>query len=96
MQSLGEDIGWKYKRQSNAARQWTRFKLLRALPWRRFKKGSVLRIDLGGAIPEAKQGGFGGGLSIAGLTEAFQKAALDPRIIGECVWGAWCSLCSWT
>ena len=39
-------------------------------------------MNLGGAIAEAKQGGFGGGLSVADLTEAFQKAALDPRIVG--------------
>ena len=81
-QELGEDIGWQYKRPSNLAKQGMRFKLLRALPWRRVKKGSVLTMDLGGSIPEAKQGGFGGGLSVADLTEAFQKAALDPRIIG--------------
>ena len=41
-------------------------------------------VQIGGAIPEAKQGGFGGGgLSVAALTEAFQKAALDPRVTGE-------------
>ena len=45
LQELGEDAGWKYKRQSNAAKQWMRFKLLRALPWRRFKKGALLRSD---------------------------------------------------
>ena len=44
---MEEDVGWQYKRPRNAARQWTRLKLARALPWRRFKKGSVLTMKVG-------------------------------------------------
>ena len=50
-QDLGEDVGWQYKRPKQSARLGTRFKLTRALPWRRFKKGSVLTMKACHAPP---------------------------------------------
>ena len=41
---------------SGPKRLATSLALLRALPWRRFKKDSVLVIELDGAISEKRQG----------------------------------------
>lgn len=60
----------------------TSLRLARALPWRRFKKGSTLVIELGGAINELKGGRFSPPTSLPDLCEALQKAAVDPRIEG--------------
>ena len=43
---------------SGGQRAWTSWKLLWALPWRRFKSGSVLTLKLSGAIAEQPQGRF--------------------------------------
>ena len=63
----------------------TNIKLLFALPWRRFKTGSVLTIKLSGKIAEQPQGRFSNVVALPELTLAFIKAALDPRIKGVCV-----------
>ncbi|EIE22855.1 protease IV with duplicated peptidase family U7 domain-containing protein [Coccomyxa subellipsoidea C-169] len=60
----------------------TSTKLARALPWRRFKKGSVLVIELGGGITEKRQGRFAGANSMPQITGALKKAAYDPRVSG--------------
>lgn len=60
----------------------TAFRLLFALPWRRFKKGSVLVIELGGDISEEKQGRFSSPNSLPQICGALEKAAHDPRICG--------------
>ncbi|BDA50409.1 Protease 4 [Coccomyxa sp. Obi] len=60
----------------------TSLRLIRALPWRRFKKGSVLVIELGGAITEKRQGRFAGANSMPQITGALRKAAYDPRVSG--------------
>ena len=43
---------------SGGDKAWTNWKLLWALPWRRFKSGSVLTLKLSGAIAEQPQGRF--------------------------------------
>lgn len=43
---------------SGGDKTWTSWKLLWALPWRRFKSGSVLTLKLSGAIAEQPQGRF--------------------------------------
>ncbi len=43
---------------SGGDKAWTSWKLLWALPWRRFKSGSVLTLKLSGAIAEQPQGRF--------------------------------------
>jgi len=45
-----------YKPPNGPQRLATSLALLRGLPWRRFKKGSVLVIELDGAISEKRQG----------------------------------------
>ncbi|KAK9917362.1 hypothetical protein WJX75_003547 [Coccomyxa subellipsoidea] len=60
----------------------TSARLARALPWRRFKKGSVLVIELGGGITEKRQGRFAGANSMPQITGALKKAAYDPRVSG--------------
>ncbi|KAK9824686.1 hypothetical protein WJX72_012391 [[Myrmecia] bisecta] len=71
-----------YEAPSALDRFWTSLKLLRALPWRRFKKGSVLVLELSGSITEQRQGRFGSATSMPQICEALQKAAYDPRIVG--------------
>ncbi|KAL3146137.1 hypothetical protein ABBQ38_015479 [Trebouxia sp. C0009 RCD-2024] len=61
---------------------WTSCRLFLAPPWRKFKKGSVLVIELNGDIPEQKGGRFAPPLSVPQLKEALEKAAYDPRIRG--------------
>ena len=63
----------------------TSAKLFFALPWRRFKSGSVLTIKLGGKIPEQPQGRFSSAVALPDLCLALMKAALDPRVKGVCV-----------
>lgn len=63
----------------------TNLKLFFALPWRRFKSGSVLTIKLAGKIAEQPQGRFSSIVALPDLTLALMKAALDPRIKGVCV-----------
>lgn len=60
----------------------TSFKLFFAPFWRKFKKGSVLVIELDGDIPEQKGGRFSPPLNVPQLKEALLKAAYDPRIRG--------------
>jgi len=57
-------------------------RLLRALPWRRFQKGSILVIELGGEISEKKAWRYGSPMNLPTLTECLEKAALDPRVAG--------------
>ncbi|KAF5837148.1 protease IV with duplicated peptidase family U7 domain-containing protein [Dunaliella salina] len=66
---------------------WTRARLALALPWRRFKKGSVLTIKLEGELPDAARSWLdrGPGSSVPQLCQALQKAALDPRISGVAI-----------
>ena len=63
----------------------TNWKLLWALPWRRFASGSVLTIKLSGQIAEIPQGRFSSVVSLPELSLALRKAAVDPRIKGVCV-----------
>lgn len=71
--------------QSNSEKAMTNFKLLFALPWRRFKNGSVLTMKLSGPIAEQPQGRFSSTTALPDICNALRKAALDPRIKGVCV-----------
>ena len=57
-------------------------------PWKRVKRGSCLRINLGGAVTEVKQpagplpGGGGGGVCLPEVCDSLVKAAHDTRITG--------------
>ncbi|KAG1677042.1 hypothetical protein FOA52_001212 [Chlamydomonas sp. UWO 241] len=63
----------------------TSCRLAFALPWRRFKKGSVLVMKLEGDISDQMRGRFDSGLSVPQICAALQKAALDPRIKGVAI-----------
>ena len=71
--------------QSTSEKAMTNFKLLFALPWRRFKSGSVLTMKLSGSIAEQPQGRFSSTTALPDICNALRKAALDPRIKGVCV-----------
>eukprot|EP00775_Hariotina_reticulata_P006975 gene6975-7190_t len=71
--------------QTSSERMWTNFKLLFALPWRRFKKESVLAFKLEGEIPDQLQGRFSPGFSLPQICDALEKAAVDPRVVGIAV-----------
>ena len=71
--------------QSTSEKAMTNFKLLFALPWRRFKNGSVLTMKLSGSIAEQPQGRFSSTTALPDICNALRKAALDPRIKGVCV-----------
>lgn len=71
-----------YKEPTGMDKFLTSAKLSFALPWRRFKKGSVLVIELGGSLPEKVQGRFSPGTSLPVVCACLRKAALDPRING--------------
>lgn len=71
-----------YTAPTAARKFFTSLKLFLAPPWRKFKKGSVLVIELNGDIPEQKGGRFAPPLSVPQLKEALMKAAYDPRIRG--------------
>ncbi|DBA80897.1 hypothetical protein WJX77_008755 [Trebouxia sp. C0004] len=60
----------------------TSLKLFLSPFWRKFKKGSVLVIEVDGDIPEQRGGRFALPLSVPQLKEALMKAAYDPRIRG--------------
>lgn len=68
-----------YVGQGSCCRILTSWRLLRALPWRRVKKGAVLVIELGGEIPDQKAGSFQPPTTMPQLTQALVKAAYDPR-----------------
>ncbi|GIL78352.1 hypothetical protein Vretimale_7700 [Volvox reticuliferus] len=70
---------------SEKDRFWTNFKLAFALPWRRFKKDSVLTFTLEGEVSDQSRTFFDSGLSIPAVCGALQKAALDPRIQGVAI-----------
>ncbi|KAF6255484.1 peptidase family S49-domain-containing protein [Scenedesmus sp. NREL 46B-D3] len=70
---------------SDSERGWANFKLLFALPWRRFKRDAVLTFKLEGEISDQLQGRFSPGFSIPQLTDALEKAAVDPRVKGIAV-----------
>lgn len=72
----------EYVEPSGGDKLWTSLRLISALPWRRFKKGSALVLKLGGAIAEQPQGRFSSTVSLPALTECLKKAALDPRVSG--------------
>ena len=63
---------------------WTRFRLIFAKPWARFKKGSVLTLKIGGSLSDKRQPSFGGGAteSVPDVCLALRKAARDPRVSG--------------
>eukprot|EP00878_Enallax_costatus_P010639 GHUV01011114.1.p1 GENE.GHUV01011114.1~~GHUV01011114.1.p1 ORF type:complete len:395 (+),score=92.88 GHUV01011114.1:241-1425(+) len=67
---------------SNSEKAWTNFKLLFALPWRRFKKDAVLAFKLEGEISDQLQGRFSPGFSMPQICDSLEKAAVDPRIKG--------------
>lgn len=60
----------------------TKTRLLFALPWRRFKKGAVLAVDLQGSVGDKRGGRFSSALTLPQLTRALEKAAYDPRVSG--------------
>ncbi|KAI8476080.1 MAG: peptidase family S49-domain-containing protein [Monoraphidium minutum] len=64
---------------------WSRLKMAFALPWRRFKKGSVLAFKLEGEVSDKLQGRFAPGFSVPQICSALEKAAVDPRIEGIAV-----------
>jgi len=76
------DLELTWSEPSGGDKFWTSFKLAFALPWRRFKKGSVLAIKLEGEISDQSKGWLDPGTSIPQLCEALHKAALDPRVTG--------------
>lgn len=75
----------KFEPLSGSERGWANFKLLFALPWRRFKKDAVLTFKLEGEIPDQLQGRFSPGFSMPQIIDALEKAAVDPRIKGIAV-----------
>lgn len=79
------DTRLAFTRLNSSQELWTKFKLAFALPWRRFKSGSVLTFKLDGEISDQKKGRFAPGLSVPQLCDVLEKAALDPRIVGICV-----------
>ncbi|KAI3438408.1 hypothetical protein D9Q98_000839 [Chlorella vulgaris] len=72
----------EYVEPSGGDKLWTSLRLISALPWRRFKKGSALVLKLGGAIAEQPQGRFSSTVSLPALCDCLKKAALDPRVAG--------------
>ncbi|KAH6763472.1 signal peptide peptidase [Perilla frutescens var. hirtella] len=78
--------------------EWENFmvktRLTFALPWKRFKNGSVLKILLRGEITDQLRS-FSRTLSLPQLCVNFEKAAYDPRVVGiylhidnlNCGWG---------
>lgn len=82
--ALASDPNPEFKLASSQGEAMTNFKLSFALPWRRFKKGSALVLDLKGEIGDTMATGFGSGgtLSVPGISECLRKAALDPRVVG--------------
>lgn len=70
---------------SNTEKGWTNFKLLFALPWRRFKPEAVLTFKLEGEISDKLQGRFSPGFSMPQILDSLEKAAVDPRIKGIAV-----------
>eukprot|EP00198_Chlamydomonas_reinhardtii_P001161 XP_001690496.1 signal peptide peptidase [Chlamydomonas reinhardtii] len=74
-----------YVAPDDSAKFWTGFKLGFALPWRRFKKDSVLAFKLEGDISDQERTFFDSGTSLPALCQALRKAALDPRIQGVAI-----------
>lgn len=74
-----------FKEPSGMDKFWTSFKLCFALPWRRFKKDSVLVFKLEGDIADQSRGRFDNGLSVPAICSALRKAAVDPRIKGVAI-----------
>lgn len=75
----------KFTPLSDTEKNWTNFKLLFALPWRRFKRDAVLAFKLEGEISDQLQGRFSPGFSMPQICESLEKAAVDPRIKGIAV-----------
>jgi protease-4 len=79
-------VGDTKKKQRAPPPAWlVKLSLARSPPWAFVADGSVLSIDLGGALPEvAAPGGIGAApaLSLPALCDALRKAAVDPRITG--------------
>lgn len=75
----------KFEPLSNSEKAWTNFKLLFALPWRRFKKDAVLAFKLEGEISDQLQGRFNPGFSMPQICDSLEKAAVDPRVKGIAV-----------
>lgn len=74
-----------YTEPTGSDRFWTSLKLCFALPWRRFKKDSVLVFKLEGEVSDQSRGRFDKGLSLPSICSALEKAALDPRVKGIAV-----------
>ncbi len=72
----------QYIEPTGIERAITNFRLLFALPWRRFKSDSALSIKFSGSIAEKAQSRFSSTLSLPAICESLQKAAVDPRISG--------------
>lgn len=71
-----------YSAPDAAQRVLTAFRLLWALPWRRFKQGSALAIKLSGPIVEQTQSRFSSTASLAELCDCLVKGTYDPRVVG--------------
>ncbi len=62
-----------YTPPSGMDKFWTSLKLSFALPWRRFKKGSVLVMKLEGDVSDQARGRFDSGLSMPQVSPAKGK-----------------------
>ncbi|GAQ82938.1 hypothetical protein KFL_001300010 [Klebsormidium nitens] len=66
-----------------------------AWPWQKFKKGSVLTMNLSGALQEQLGSSFANTVSLTQVCQNLRKAAHDPRVVGlflkieplGCGWG---------
>jgi protease-4 len=78
--------GGKKKAPRTPPPAWlTKLSLARSPPWAFIADGSLLSIDLGGALPEVSApSGLGAApvLSLPAFCDALRKAAVDPRITG--------------
>jgi len=80
--AAADDSRLVFKPPTGAERVWTTWNLLRARPWRRFAKGSVLFLKIGGEIGDKKAGPFGDKYSLGQICTALANAAKDPRVAG--------------
>lgn len=71
-----------YVEPTRSEKAVTKFKLSFALPWRRFKQGSVLSFTLSGAIAEQPQPRFSSVTALPSVCDSLIKASYDPRVVG--------------
>lgn len=69
-----------YVKPTPGAAAATKFRLAFALPWRRFKRDSVLVVPLAGSIGDKRGGRFSSAATLPQITRALEKAAYDPRV----------------